>query len=141
MKITKVTQIAPCFGRDIKDSVRIYNEEMIRLADCNPKTSEKEGGFLIYYTVTKQVPEGVAEERRMQGIYHKCIECNHCERPLNRFGQPDERKKKIICNKTGAMIHLTTDVCDIFYEEMQDVQEFKESNAIEHTRRFEVIRA
>lgn len=125
MRTSKYTQCVLCLGKDLAESVRIFNAEMKRLSKDNPTFEKIDGGFLIYYTITERVPESVAEEKELQGIRHHCIECNHCERPLNRFGQPDGRRKKVICQRTGRLVGFHTDVCDIFYEEHQDFQEFK----------------
>lgn len=58
-----------------------------------------------------------AEEHELKGEHHKCHECPHCVRDLNRFGDIDARKVWATCAKTGKRTRINLDVCDIFYEE------------------------
>lgn len=127
MKRTKYTQCAVCAGKDYDESARIFNEKMQELMEMKPRFERDGNVFLIFYTVEEIVPEGLAEEMELQGIKHVCAECEHFKVPLNRHGQPDGRKKKILCERAHQLATPGDRVCDIFYEEHQDVKDFAPS--------------
>ena len=130
MRDNKYMQCILCEGVDLADSVRIFNKEMKRLRELNPTFERYDNNFLIYVRCNQMQPENIAEAKEMQGINHKCIECEHCIRQMNSHGVPDRRIKKAICRKDGSRISINTNVCDIFYIEHQDEEtKFKKTRA------------
>ena len=108
-----------CEGETMAESVEIFNAEMKKQAFRYP-TYERDGNrFLIYVKYTEREPESLAEEMELKGHDHRCIECSHCERAKNRFGDYDGRMKKAMCNKKGQKVFLNSMVCDTFYKEHQ----------------------
>lgn len=120
MKDHKYTQCILCEGKDLAESVKIFNEEMKKNGIKDPKFERVGDKFLMYVTVTEREPESLAEEMELKGHCHKCIECSHCEREKNKSGNYDARKKKAMCNRKGKKVFINDDVCSIFYEEKQD---------------------
>lgn len=125
MRERKYKQCILCEGRTLADSVELFNQEMKRLAKYHPTYERYDDKFLIYYTCCEQEPESLSERMEMKGCDHRCIECQHCERSTNRFGDYDGRMKKAMCNKKGHKVRLDSRVCDIFYEEYQDNRPFE----------------
>lgn len=125
MKDLKYKQCALCEGNTLAESVEIFNKEMKRLANFNPTYERYGDNFIIYYTCIEREPESLAEEMELKGCDHRCIECNHCERPKNRSGEFDGRAKKAMCLKKGCKVFIDGRVCDEFYKEQQQDRKFE----------------
>ena len=120
---TSYMQCELCTGETMAEAVAAFNSTMKRLSKQVQKHERIDGGFLIYFMEEETLPENLADIKELQGIKHKCRECSHCNRPLNRFGKPDGRYTKIICEKKGKLVNLETRACDDFYEEGQDIRD------------------
>ena len=53
---------------------------------------------------------------------HICKECNHCKRILTRKGEINKVTKKAKCDLNDMTIYFDSTVCEVFYEEHQDVK-------------------
>lgn len=125
MKECKYLECILCEGKDMAESVEIFNKEMKRQARLRP-TYERDGNrFLIYIKNIERVPESLAEEKELEGCDHRCIECSHCERRRNEDGQYDLRTVWGFCTKKGHKTKLSGSVCDVFYKEGQDGAGFR----------------
>lgn len=125
MKERKYKQCILCEGKDLAESVGIFNNVMKERGIKEPDFERVGDKFLVYITVTEQEPESLAEEMELKGCDHNCIECRHCERTMNRYGKPDERLRKALCTKKGKKIYIDSPVCDTFYKEYQDNRPFE----------------
>lgn len=122
MKENKYVQCILCEGETFQDAVDKFNFEMRRLSSFNPTYERAGGRFLIYINVRDFAPETIAEAKQLAGCKHKCSECVHCERDMNRFGVVDKRKKTATCmvGYEPRKIRIDSSVCDVFYLEHQD---------------------
>ena len=127
MKTKRYKRCILCEGANLAESVKIFNEEMKKHANQNPTYERYDNCFLIYITVREQEPESIAEEMELKGCEHRCIECSHCERSVNKNGEYDGRKKKAMCNKKGRKVFIDSMVCDTFYKENQDNRPFEQN--------------
>ena len=125
MKQNKYPQAILCEGKTFAESVEIFNREMRMLKGEKFTYERKDDSYIIYVECVDRQPEGIAEAREMQGIRHTCVECDHCIRQMNRYGVPDARIKKAVCNKDGHMTTINTRVCNTYYIEHQDEEKKK----------------
>lgn len=128
MKSHSFTQCVLCMGDSLAQSIDIFNEKMAELAVNRPTYERIDGGFIIFYRKTEWEAECIAEEKELQGIKHTCSECNHCNPPTKRNGEPDGRVKNFLCNEGACLISRNSPVCDVFYKEQQDKQLFAPIN-------------
>ena len=122
MKTKRYKKCILCEGATLAESVQIFNEEMEKLQDPNPEFERYNDAFLIYVTAYEQIPETVVEKKQVTGCSHKCIECGHCKRVLTRKGEINKVTKKGTCDLNGMTIFLHSSVCEVFYEEHQDMK-------------------
>ncbi len=125
MKTKRYKKCILCEGTTLAESVQIFNDEMEKLQDLNPKFERYNDAFLIYVTMYEEIPENITEEKQVQGCSHKCRECDHCKRILTRKGEINKVTKKATCDLNGMTIFLDSSVCEVFYEEHQDMKEQK----------------
>ena len=122
MKTKKYKRCILCEGATLAESVKIFNEEMEKLQDINPTFERYNDTFLIYITVYEDIPENIVDEKQVQGCSHICMECDHCKRILTRKGEINKVTKKAKCDLNGMTIYLNSTVCEVFYEEHQDMK-------------------
>lgn len=117
MKHIVIPQIRAITGDNPQDAALRFNETMLELAPLHP-TFQREGDtYYIQYSVMIDEPESLADERKLKGEHHKCGECQHCIRDINRFGDIDARKVWGTCALTGVRVRIRGDVCDEYYRE------------------------
>ena len=117
MKSKKIVQTRFIDGSDGHDTAAEFNQVMMDLADLNPSFERDGKSFWIFYSVEINEPEDLIEAHEMNGERHKCHECPHCVRDLNRFGDIDARKVWATCAKTGKRTRINLNACDIYYKE------------------------
>ena len=119
MRSYTVPQIKPISGSDPIEAALLFNEAIMQLAPMNPTYKQSEDGcmYWIFYKVEYTEAETLAEEHELKGEHHKCHECPHCVRDLNRFGDIDARKVWATCAKTGKRTRINLEVCDEYYKE------------------------
>ena len=122
MKDKKYKKCILCQGATLAESVKIFNEEMEKLQDPDPDFERYNDSFLIYITVHEEIPENIVDEKKLQGCTHKCIECSHCKRILTRKGEINKVTKKATCDLNDMTIFLDSTVCEVFYDEHQDMK-------------------
>ena len=120
MKESKYMQCVLCEGVDLADSVRLFNEAMLKYGKQNPTFERYGDNFLIYFKRYEYIPESISEAKELQGEDHRCVECEHCTRKMNRFGVPDKRTKKAYCEFKKQTTWITSRVCDEYYNEHPD---------------------
>ena len=123
MKESKYMQCVLCEGVDLADSVRLFNEAMLRYGKQNPTFERYGDNFLIYFKRYEYIPESISETKELQGEDHRCVECEHCTRKTNRFGVPDKRTKRAYCEHKKQTTWITSKVCDEYYNEHPDEPE------------------
>lgn len=117
--IKQVEAVTGCTPQELANN---YNEAMRRLQGCHP-TDEWHGDVVyIYYFCDETVAECLTDEHELIGDLHKCGECPHCTKQLNRHGEVDVRFKWAVCGKTGEPVRVDENACDIYYS-MQKVRE------------------
>lgn len=117
MKHIVIPQIRAISGNTPQEAALLFNEAMMELAPLHPTFVREGDTYYIQYSVEINEAETVTEEHELKGEHHKCKECHHCVRDLNRFGDIDARKVWATCAKTGERIRINGEVCDIYYEE------------------------
>lgn len=117
MRHTKVTQSRFISGQDGFETAAEFNQVMMELADMNPKWERDGNSFWVFYSVEITEAENIVEEHELAGEYAHCIDCPRCMRDLNRFGNPDTRKKWATCTKTGERVRIDSTVCESYYTE------------------------
>lgn len=122
MKTRRYKKCILCEGATLAESVQIFNDEMEKLQDPNPNFERYNDAFLIYVTMYEDVPESISEEKQIKGCTHKCIECDHCIRVLTRKGEINKVTKKATCDLNNTTIFLNSTVCEVFYDEHQDMR-------------------
>ena len=122
MKTKKYKRCILCEGATLAESVKIFNDEMEKLQDINPTFERYNDAFLIYVTVYEEIPENIVDEKKLLGCSHKCRECSHCKRILTRKGEINKVTKKATCDLNDMTIFLDSTVCEVFYEEHQDMK-------------------
>ena len=122
MKTKKYKRCILCEGATLAESVKIFNEEMEKLQDINPTFERYNDAFLIYVTVYEEIPENIVDKKKLLGCSHKCRECSHCKRILTRKGEINKVTKKATCDLNDMTIFLNSTVCEVFYEEHQDMK-------------------
>ena len=66
MKNTSYTQCILCQGKDLAESVRIFNEEMQKHCKDSVTYERYDDFFLIYVKCTEMIPENVVEQHELQ---------------------------------------------------------------------------
>ena len=122
MKTKRYKKCILCEGATLAESVQIFNEEMLKLQDPNPDFERYNDAFLIYVTMYEEIPETIVEEKQQIGCTHKCRECSHCKRILTRKGEINKVTKKATCDLNDMTVYLDSSVCEVFYEEHQDMK-------------------
>ena len=122
MKVKRYKKCILCEGATLAESVKMFNDVMEELKDPNPDFERYNDSFLVYVTMYEQIPETVVEEKQVQGCSHTCKECNHCKRILTRKGEINKVTKKGKCDLNGMSVFLESTVCEVFYEEHQDMK-------------------
>ena len=122
MKTKRYKKCILCEGSNLAESVKIFNEEMEKLQDINPTFERYNDAFLIYVTIYEDIPETIVDEKQLEGCSHKCKECNHCKRILTRKGEINKVTKKAICDLNDTTVYLDSTVCEVFYDEHQDLK-------------------
>ena len=117
MKHIVIPQIRAISGNTPQEAALLFNEAMMELAPLHPTFVREGDTYYIQYSVEINEAETIAEEHELKGEHHKCHECPHCVRDLNRFGDIDARKVWATCAKTGKRTRINLDACDIYYEE------------------------
>lgn len=127
MKNITIPQVRPITGTTPEEAAMLFNEAIVELAPMRPQWTREGDTYYITYTIEYNEAETLAEEYELKGECHKCEECPFCVRDLNRFGQPDARKKWATCVKRGERTSLKASVCDDYYRERRMHEEEKES--------------
>lgn len=122
MKTKKYMRCILCEGVTLAESVKIFNEEMEKLQDANPTFERYNDTFLIYVTVYEKIPENVVDKKELQGCSHTCSDCIHCQRRLTRKGEVNKVTKRATCDLKDMTIFIDSTVCEVFYEEHQDLK-------------------
>lgn len=117
MRQITVPQVRPVKANSPQETAMLFNQTMMELAPMHP-TYEKDGDmFWIYYTVEYREAENICDEYELKGEGAKCVNCPHCVRDLNRFGDIDVRKKHATCTaKEGMRIRIDSSACEIYYK-------------------------
>ena len=117
MRHTIIPQMRAISGTTPQEAALAFNEAMMELAPLHPSFVREGNTYYIQYSIEINEAETLAEEHQIKGEHHKCHECPHCIRDLNRFGDIDARKRWGTCAKTGKRTYINGDVCDTFYTE------------------------
>ena len=116
MRQNTYTQVMAIVGENPMDAAEKFNQAMRDLKDFSNLSYEREGNtFLIYYTISEQLPESIAEAYEMDGTNSVCAECKHCRRDVTRFGIVDQRKKWGRCVYHDKPVLISSPACDEFY--------------------------
>lgn len=115
MKRKSLFQTRVVQGNTPQETALLFNEAMQELADLNP-TYERDGNtFWIFYTLTVEEPETLADTCELAGEKATCYDCPFIMRDLNRYGNIDARKRWATCGKTGERTHIESAACDEYY--------------------------
>ena len=117
----KIPQVIVVSGETPEETAALFNAKMMELADLNIEpTFERDGNlFWIYYDITTTVCETKVEEYEQEHGHHNCSECPYCKRDLNRFGQPNQRKKHATCTNNHCRTRLDSSACEEYYKELE----------------------
>lgn len=117
MRHLTIPQIRAITGNTPQEAALLFNEAMMELAPLHPTFTREGDTYYIQYSVEIKEAETITEEHGLKGEHHKCEECHHCIRDLNRFGDIDARKVWATCSMTGERIRIRSEVCDTYYKE------------------------
>lgn len=116
MKHITIPQIRAISGNTPQEAALLFNSTMMELAEMHPSYTREGDTYYIQYIVEIHEAETAKEEHELKGERHKCHECPHCVRDLNRFGDIDARKVWATCASTGERVRINGSACDTFYE-------------------------
>ena len=117
MRHITITQVRPVTGNTPQEAAMLFNEAIMELAPLHPSYVREGDTYYITYTIEYREAENICDEYELKGEGAKCVDCPHCVRDLNRFGDIDVRKKHATCTaKEGMRIRIDSSACEIYYE-------------------------